>query len=152
MIEFPDTMPLPSAAFSGSMGTPTQTTQFTSGRIRRRALGRTPVKKCTLEWLFTPDEYDFWVAFHEVGLNNGCDRFTVNMVGGGPLQSGVHTVQLIGDYDYSHEECNWRVTVECIIHPFAMDYDSAIIQGYLGGKMEEALKVAKMYYDEDYQL
>lgn len=117
-INYPLVLPNPQSSFSGTHRTPTQVTQFTSGRRRRRKIGRTVVKEANMEWLFTPDEYDIFVKWWEEDLNAGCSMFQINMSSGGSGQTGLHVVQLVGDPSFSHEECNWRVSVECIIHPY----------------------------------
>ena len=66
--KYPEDLPLPSSNFNGTYKTPTVTTGFTSGKIRRRKIGRTSIKSATLEWLFTPDEFDLWESFYRIEL------------------------------------------------------------------------------------
>ena len=117
-VNYPLVLPNPQGNFSGTHRTPTQVTQFTSGRRRRRKIGRTVVKEVNMEWLFTPDEYDIFVKWWEEDLDAGCSMFQINMPSGGSGQTGLHVVQLVGDPSFSHEECNWRVSVECVIYPY----------------------------------
>lgn len=149
--EYPEGLPLPQANFNGTMTTPTVTTSFESGRIRRRRTGRTSVKKATLEWLFSPDEYDLWEVFFRDGLNDGCEQFAVNMSTGGISQTGEHVVQCVGDYSFAHEECNWRVSVECVIYPYPNKNASDLLELYLGAPVADFTAVINHYYEQDYQ-
>lgn len=148
---WPDALPVPSANYGGSYKTPTVGTQFTSGKFRRRKIGRNAVKQVTLEWLFTPDEYDLWEVFYRDELNEGCGQFTINMSTGGPSQTGEHVVQCIEDYQFAHEECNFRVTVGCIIFPYPAGDPLALLEGYLGTPVQGFLDVINMYYEEEHQ-
>ncbi|QXO06754.1 hypothetical protein PHAGE_JEFFCO_19 [Acinetobacter phage JeffCo] len=148
---YPVDLPLPQSNFNGSTNTPTQTTQFTSGRIRRRKIGRTATKKATLEWLFTPEEYDLWEVFFREELNMGCNKFKINMSTGGDSQTGEHVVQCIGDPSFSHSECNWIVSVECVIHPYPVSDSLGLLEGYLGSPVQSFLDVINMYYEEEHQ-
>lgn len=149
---WPESLPVPSANYSGSYRTPTVTTQFTSGKVRRRKTGRTSVKQVTLEWLFTPDEFDLWESFFRDEINDGCDMFDINMSTGGISQTGMHVVQCIGDYQFTHEECNWRVSVECVIYPYpTIDY-AAILEDYLGSSIGSFTSTFTKYYDRNWQL
>ena len=146
--EYPSSLPLPQSNFSGSYSTPTSQTQFTSGVIRKRKIGRTSVKRATLEWLFTPEEYDIWEMFFRDYLSDGCDKFTINMCSGGDLQSGPHVVQCVGDgYNFTYEECNWRVSIECILYPFPRGDEAVLIEEILGGKVSEFTEILNMYYE-----
>lgn len=149
--QWPDALPIPSANYGGSYKTPTVTTQFTSGKIRRRKIGRTSVKAVTLEWLFTPDEYDLWEIFYRDEINDGCNQFTLNMTTGGILQTGEHVVQCVGDYSFTHEECNFRVTVECVIFPYPAGDGLLLLEGYLGAPVQSFLDVMNKYYEEEHQ-
>ena len=134
------------------MTTPTVTTPFESGRIRRRRTGRTSVKKATLEWLFTPDEYDVFEVFHRLELEMGTRPFTMDMASGGTLQSGEHVIQFVGEPSFAYEECNWRVSVECILFPYPMAQDTDLLQAYMTYSVDEAAYILNMYYDRNYQL
>lgn len=149
---YPEGLPLPQSSFSGTMATPTVTTSFESGRIRRRKTGRTPVKKATLEWLLTPDEYDIFEVFHRLELEMGTRPFTMDMVSGGTLQSGEHVIQFVGEPSFAYEECNWRVSVECILFPYPMAQDTDLLQAYMTYSVDEAAYILNMYYDRNYQL
>lgn len=148
---FPVGLPVPSANYSGTYKTPTEGTQFTSGKFRRRKVGRTAVKQVTLEWLFSPDEFDLWEVFYREELNDGCNQFTLNMSTGGISQTGEHVIQCVEDYQFSHEECNWRVSVGCIIFPYPKEDQSALLEGYLGAPIKSFLDVMNQYYEEEYQ-
>ena len=145
-------LPLPQSSFSGTMATPTVTTSFESGRIRRRKTGRTSVKKASLEWLLYPDEYDIFEVFHRLELEMGTRPFTMDMVSGGTLQSGEHVIQFVGEPSFTYEECNWRVSVECILFPYAMAQDTDLLQAYMTYSVDEAAYILNMYYDRHYQL
>lgn len=149
--KYPEGLPVPSANYGGSYKTPTTGTQFTSGKFRRRKIGRTAVKQVTLEWLLTPDEYDLWEVFYRDELNEGCGQFTINMPTGGSSQTGEHVVQCVGDYSFSHEECNWRVSVECAIYPYPRKDASDLMELYLGAPVEDFITVINHYYERDYQ-
>ncbi|QOI69764.1 hypothetical protein IBZ20DMU1_19 [Acinetobacter phage DMU1] len=149
-VSYPDFLPAPSENFSGTLSTPTQTTQFTSGKIRRRKIGRTSVKRVSLEWFFTPDEYDMFEVFYNNTLNAGCDKFEIQMCSGGDLQTGPHVVQFVGDPSFNHEECNWRVTADCIIYPYPKGEDGLLLPYYLGGPVEDFLEIMNIYYDRNY--
>ena len=151
-IRYPEGLPLPSTNFGGKMTTPTVTTSFESGRIRRRRTGITSVKKATLEWLFTPDEYDIFEVFHRLELGMGARPFTMDMASGGALQSGEHVIQFVGEPSFAHEECNWRVSVECILFPYPMAQDTDLLQAYMTYSVDEAAYILNMYYDRNYQL
>lgn len=147
---YPDALPLPQSNFSGSHSANTQTTQFTSGLVRRRQIGRVSVKKVNMEWLFTPEEYDIWEVFHRTELNNGCRKFTLNMSTGGPSQNGLHVVQCISDPSFSHEECNWRVSIECILYPYPQKDEGELLDVYLGGDSGLLMNTLKKYYTRGY--
>ena len=127
-VSYPVVLPNPQSNFSGTHRAPTQTTQFTSGRRRRRKIGRTTVKEVNMEWLFTPEEYDIFVRWWEDDLDAGCNMFQINMPSGGDGQTGLHVVQFVGDPSFSHEECNWRVSVECAIHPYPKISDEKLLE------------------------
>jgi hypothetical protein len=114
-------------------------------------VGRTSVKQATLEWLFTPDEYDLWEIFFRDELNDGCKQFTINMSTGGLLQTGEHVVQCTDDYQFTHEECNFRVTVGCIIFPYPAGDPVELLESYLGAPVQSFLDVMNMYYEEEHQ-
>ena len=61
---YPAGLPLPQVNFTGTLSTPTETTSFTSGRVRRRKIGRTEVKKATLEWLLYAKNWIDTVQWH----------------------------------------------------------------------------------------
>lgn len=151
-VVYPDALPLPQSSFSGSHSANIQTTQFTSGLVRRRQIGRVSVKKANMEWLFTPEEYDIWEVFYRIELNNGCRKFTLNMSTGGPSQNGPHVVQCIGDPSFSHEECNWRVSLECIIYPYPSMNEGSLLEEYLGAPVSSFKLVLNKYYDRNHQL
>lgn len=151
-IGYPEGLPLPQSNFSGTMATPTVTTSFESGRIRRRKTGRTSVKKATLEWLLYPEEYDIFEVFHRLELEMGTRPFTIDMVSGGTLQSGEHVIQFVGEPSFTYEECNWRVSVECILFPYPMAQDTDLLQAYMAYSVDEAAYILNMYYDRNYQL
>lgn len=150
-VRYPDVLPVPSANYGGTYKTPTIGTQFTSGKYRRRKIGRTAVKQVTLEWLFTPDEYDLWEVFYRDELNEGCGQFTIDMSTGGNSQTGEHVVQCVDDYSFSHEECNWRVSVECIIFPYPRKDVSDLLELYLGAPIADFTAIINRYYEQDYQ-
>lgn len=133
---YPMVLPNPSSNFSGSHKSPVQTTSFTSGKIRRRRIGRTVVKQSTIEWLFTPDEYDIFVRWWEEDLQVGTVPFQMDMVSGGDGQKGLHVVQFTDDPDFSHEECNWRVSVGCIIYPYPKVDDGSMLKTIFGDPEE----------------
>lgn len=149
---WPDSLPSPSSNFGGTYKTPTVVTQFTSGKQRRRKVGRTSVKQVTLEWLFTPEEFDLWEVFYRYELDDGCNQFKMNMPTGGSSQTGEHVIQCIGDYSFSHEECNWRVSVECIVHPYPSMDGGSLLEKYLGAPVSSFKSVLNKYYDRNYQL
>ena len=150
---YPVVLPNPQGNFSGTHRAPTQTTQFTSGRRRRRKIGRTVVKEVNMEWLFTPEEYDVFVKWWEDDLDAGCDMFQIDMPSGGGGQTGLHVVQFTGDPSFSHEECNWRVSVECVIYPYPKMSDSDLLYTLFGDPIAYALKlksVLSSYYTRNY--
>ena len=149
---YPVALPLPQVNFTGTLSTPTETTSFTSGRVRRRKIGRTEVKKVTLEWLLYPDEYDIFEVFHRLELEMGTRPFTMDMVSGGTLQSGEHVIQFVGEPSFTYEECNWRVSVECILFQYPMAQDTDLLQSYMIYSVDEAAYILNMYYDRNYQL
>ena len=149
--KYPEGLPLPSSNFSGTYDTPTVTTGFTSGKIRRRKIGRTSVKSATLEWLLTPDEFDLWESFYRVVLEEGCAPFSINMVSGGTSQTGEHVVQCVDDYSFSHEECNWRISVPCRIHPYPSRDEDTSLESYLGAEVSDFIKVVNGYYNRNYR-
>lgn len=151
-VNYPMVLPSPSANFSGSHSSPTQTTPFTSGKIRKRKIGRTATKKATMEWLFDPDEYDIFAKWWEEDLNSGCSPFQIDMVGGGNGQRGRHVVQLVGDPSFSHEECNWRVSVECVIYPYPKLSNEALLQVVFADPTWfsiELTKTVESYYERN---
>ena len=151
-IPYPEGLPPPSADFSGQYNEQTVSTTFTSGRRRKRKIGRTAVKSVALQWLFTPEEFDLFEVWYRAELNDGCDKFKIEMCTGGPSQTGIHVVQCVGQgYSYSHEECNWRVSVDCIIYPYpTMEVDS-LLEGYLGATVDSINYSLNKYYDKRYQ-
>lgn len=152
--EYPGILPLPQSNFSGGHITPTQTTTFTSGRRRRRKIGRTSVKTVTLEWLFTPEEYDLFEAWHRLELNDGTVQFQLEMCSGGTLQTGNHVVQFVEDPSFSHEECNWRVSVPCVIFPYPRGDEYDVLKGFLGAPIqdfEDLLSLLNRYYDRNFK-
>lgn len=150
-IKYPNSLPNPQSDFSGTLQTPTQTTSFTSGKIRRRKIGRTAVKKSTLNWLLTPDEFDLFEIFYVDGIGAGISPFVINMCTGGSSQTGDHVVQLVADPSFSHEECNWRVSVECIIYPYPRKDVSDLLELYLGAPVSDFTAIINHYYEQDYQ-
>ena len=150
--KYPEDLPLPSSNFSGTYDTPTITTGFTSGKIRRRKIGRTSVKSATLEWLLTPDEFDLWESFYRFELEEGCAPFSINMVSGGTSQTGEHVVQCVDDYSFSHEECNWRVSVPCRIYPYPSRDEGLILESHLGTSVQSLMDIMNRYYDKRYIL
>lgn len=148
---YPEDLPLPSSNFSGAYKTPTVTTGFTSGKIRRRKIGRTSVKSVTLEWLLTPDEFDLWESFYRIELEEGCVPFSIDMVSGGTSQTGEHVVQCVEDYQFTHEECNWRVSVGCIVFPYPKGDGLELLEKYLGAPVQSFLDIMNQYYEEEYQ-
>ena len=148
--KYPEGLPLPSSNFSGTYDTPTVTTGFTSGKIRRRKIGRTSVKSATLEWLFTPDEFDLWESFYRFELEEGCVPFSIDMVSGGTSQTGEHVVQCVDDYSFSHEECNWRVSVPCRIYPYPSRDEGALLEPYLGYGPDPLFDIINKYYESEH--
>lgn len=151
-IPYPMALPVPSANFNGEYKTPTVTTQFTSGKIRRRRIGGTSIKSATLEWLFSPEEFDIWEVFFRDGLKDGCNKFLIEMCTGGSSQTGSHVVQCVDDYQFSHEECNWRVSVGCIIFPYPKGGDEELLEGFIGGPVSSLVDILNKYYDRNFQL
>lgn len=151
-VEYPPLLPKPQSNFSGTVETPTQVTSFTSGRRRKRKIGRTTVKAVTLEWLFSPDEYDLWEHFFRVELNDGCDQFKIDMASGGGLQTGPHVVQCVGDYSFSYEECNWRVSVDCAMYAYPVGNGIGILETMLGFTIAQMEEVINKYYDKRHML
>lgn len=148
--KYPEGLPLPSSNFSGTYKTPTVTTGFTSGKIRRRKIGRTSVKSATLEWLFTPDEFDLWELFYRFELEEGCVPFSIDMVSGGTSQTGEHMVQCVDDYSFGHEECNWRVSVPCRIYPYPSKGEGELLESYLGHDPNPLFDIINKYYESEY--
>lgn len=148
--KYPEGLPLPSSNFSGTYDTPTITTGFTSGKIRRRKIGRTSVKSATLEWLLTPDEFDLWESFYKFELEEGCVPFSINMVSGGTSQTGEHVVQCVDDYSFSHEECNWRISVPCRIYPYPSRDEDTLLESYLGYEPDPLFDIINKYYESEY--
>lgn len=149
-IDYPSVLPNPQANFSGTHRSPTQTTQFTSGRRRRRKIGRTVVKEANMEWLFTPEEYDIFARWWEYDLDAGCNMFQINMPSGGGGQTGLHVVQFVGDPSFSHEECNWRVSVECVIYPYPTADGESLLESYLGYDPDPLFEIINMYHESEY--
>lgn len=149
-VKYPEGLPLPSSSFSGTYKTPTVTTEFTSGKVRRRKIGRTSVKSATLEWLFTPDEFDLWESFYRIEIDDGCAPFSINMSSGGTLQAGEHVVQCVDDYSFSHEECNWRVSVPCRIYPYPSGNSDLLLESYLGYDPDPLFDIINKYYESEY--
>lgn len=150
--EYPENLlPLPQSNFSGSLKTPIQTTQFASGRVRRRKIGRTTVKLVNFEWLLSPEEYDSFERWFEDGLDSGVNKFSISMCTGGTGQTGVHVVQFIGEPSFSYEECNWRVSVEGIIHPYPVrpDDDDALSL-YLNEHLGNFYPIYVNYLNKEY--
>lgn len=150
-VKYPDALPKPSANYGGIYKTPTVGTQFTSGKYRRRKTGRTGVKSVTLEWLYTPDEFDLWESFVRGELNDGCLEFEIEMSTGGTSQTGLHVVQLTDDYSFTHEECNWRVTASCIIYPYPAKDVADLLEILLGASVSSFTSTLNKYYDRRYQ-
>lgn len=148
--KYPEGLPLPSSNFSGTYDTPTIITGFTSGKIRRRKIGRTSVKSVTLEWLLTPDEFDIWESFYKFELEDGCIPFSINMVSGGTSQTGEHVVQCVDDYSFSHEECNWRISVPCRIYPYPSRDEDTLLESYLGYEPDPLFDIINKYYESEY--
>ena len=148
--KYPEGLPLPSSNFSGTYDTPTVTTGFTSGKIRRRKIGRTSVKSATLEWLFAPDEFDLWESFYKFELEEGCVPFSIDMVSGGTSQTGEHVVQCVDDYSFSHEECNWRVSVPCRIYPYPSRDEGTLLESYLGYEPDPLFDIINKYYESEH--
>lgn len=148
---YPDMLPPPSANFGGTMVTPTVTTPFTSGKIRRRNIAKHAIKKVNLEWLFTPEEFDIWEVFHREELNNGCNKFKLHINAGGIHQSGVHVVQCVEDYSFSHEEYNWRVSISCILFPYPVSSTGELLEAYIGTPIPNLMNIFNKYYDQRYQ-
>jgi len=86
------------------------------------------VKEVNMEWLFTPEEYDVFVRWWEDDLDAGCNMFQIDMSSGGGGQTGLHVVQFVGDPSFSHEECNWRVSVECVVYPYPKISDEKLLE------------------------
>ena len=84
-------------------------------------------------------------------LNDGCEQFAVNMSTGGISQTGEHMVQCVGDYSFTNEECNWRVSVECVICPYPRKDASDLLELYLGAPVTDFTTVINHYYEQDYQ-
>lgn len=149
---YPSTLPLPQSNFTGTMGVPTQNTEFSSGKVRRRRIGRSVVKKATMEWLFTPDEYDVFSAWWEQDISMGCSPFRMNMITGGNGQNGEHVVQFTDDMSFNHEECNWRVSIPCILFPFPKLDENGLVDGLMGSPIKSFVNVMNKYYVRNYTL
>ena len=105
-----------------------------------------------MEWLLTPDEFDLWESFYRFELEEGCAPFSINMVSGGTSQTGEHVIQCVDDYSFSHEECNWRVSVPCRIYPYPSRDEGLILESHLGTSVQSLMDIMNRYYDKRYIL
>lgn len=115
MIIYPASeLPLPQADYSSKIATNTVTTQFTSGRVRRRRMGHGKYRTAKLAWLLSPEEYDFFVGWWEHVLKLGTRQFTVDMATGAIM--GPHVVLLYSDPEESLQDYFWRVSCDAVIY------------------------------------
>jgi hypothetical protein len=112
---FPEgTIPIPQADYSAKVQTNTATTTFTSGRVRRRRLGWGKYQTAKLTWLFSPEEYEFFMGWWEYALSLGTRPFSIMMATGATL--GEHLCQFVSDPDSVLSDYFWKVSIDTIIY------------------------------------
>lgn len=76
-INWPETLPLPSAGLTGENLASVVRTEMESGRVRQRARFGTSADSYSVEWLFLPGEYAEFLEFYNATLKNGVLYFNL---------------------------------------------------------------------------